>query len=510
VNLIKEEIRHGSFIFLLLQMKMCIVLSIPHNQSDKKMKWILVIQVMLALVGYAYCADADQLPTAIEYRLDLKIDYSTKKLYGTCEITFSNGADSPMEHVPILLYRLLSVNSVENENSTTLPYTQKIVSISGWEKIQVNYIEIGLEEALLPGEQSTIELEYEGYLFGYSADGWRYVKDNIDRNFTMIRTDGYGYPVIAFPNEKDMMPAQVRHDYTIRVTVPDGLKVVTGGKLIEQSISGDQTTFTFRSKKPSWRMDIAISDYHLFEDGENRVYYFASDSLGAQKAMQAMQASFDLYTSWFGPLDNYLGYSIIEVPEGYGSQYDVTATTLSAGNLNESKDMNTIYHEIAHSWNVNNLDPQPCRFESEGFARFLEFLLLEKIDKREHAVSNEADRYLDRIRSAFNEHEEYQNVAIKDYGVNGMTNYSYSMGMVVFAIFYDLGGEEQFNRIIGSFYAQYHSKGATMDEFIKHCLEIAGPDLERFFNDWIYTTHGIQLVMEGKTLPELIQVYKEI
>jgi len=207
-----------------------------------------------------------------------------------------------------------------------------------------------------------------------------------------------------------------------------------------------KTNKTLAEYKAKHINELGITQF--LEDDENRVWYFVSDSLGAVKAMHAMQASFDLYTGWFGPLDNYLGYSVIEVPEGYGSQYDVCAATLSAGSFDESKDMNTIYHEIAHAWNVNNLDPQPCRLESEGFARFLEFLLLEKIDKRENAVSNEADRYLDRIRSAFNEHEEYQEIPIKDYGVKDMTNYSYTLGMVVYAIFYELVGADQFNQII--------------------------------------------------------------
>ena len=279
---------------------------------------------------------------------------------------------------------------------------------------------------------------------------------------------------------------------------------------MEQSSSGDTSTFTFQSKKPSWRMDIAVSDYRHFEEGGNRVYYFAEDSLGAEKVMHAMKSSFDLYTGWFGPLDNYQGYSVIEVPQGYSSQFDVCATFLSAGNFQASADMNTVYHEIAHAWNVNNLDPQPCRFESEGYARFLEFLLLEKIDGKENAVSDEAEKYLNRIRSAFSEHQEYQQIPIRDYGVEGMTNYSYSLGMVVFAIFYELVGADQFNHIIGSFYTAYHESGATLDQFIHHCQEKAGPGLEGFFSDWIYTTNGIQLVMKGKSLPELIRYYKEI
>ena len=130
------------------------------------MKRIVIFQVLMALAAYVYGAEAHPLPTAIEYRLDLNIDYNAKKLYGTCEITFSNGSERPIEHVPILLYRLLSVQSVENENHMDLPYTQNVVSVSGWEQIQVNFIDIALDKALLPGEQSKIELDYEGYYSG--------------------------------------------------------------------------------------------------------------------------------------------------------------------------------------------------------------------------------------------------------------------------------------------------------------------------------------------------------
>ena len=472
-------------------------------------KTFLLAFISLTFVSFAFGSDVNQLPNTLEYKLDLRIDYGTKKLSGHCELTILNKTNQSLENVPILLYRLLSVKNVENENRVALLFTQKVVSISGWEEIQVNFIEISLSKMLEPGEKSKIKLAYEGYLFGYSAEGWRYVKDHIDKNFTIIRTDGFGYPIVGYPNERDMMKiAQEQYDYLINVTVPYKMTVVTGGKLIDQTKTDDETTFIFRSKKPSWRLDIAISNYQLFEKGENKVYYFARDSLGAQKVMNALQASFELYTQWFGPLDNFQGFSIIEVPEGYSSQKDITAIILSAENFNESKEMHTIYHEIAHSWNVTNLDAQPSRFESEGFAQFLQYLVLEKLDNKENAVVEAAQRFLDRVRNTFNEKKEYQTIPIKDYGIHDMTEYSYSLGMVVFAIFYDLVGPDHFNKIIGSFYSAYYSKGATLDEFIHHCQKLAPLDLEKFFDDWIYSTKGIKLVVAGKTFNELIHYYK--
>ncbi|MBN2030052.1 hypothetical protein JW824_07370 [bacterium] len=473
------------------------------------LKKTLICFIVLNSFSFAMGADTNPLPKTRNYKLDLKIDYNTQRLYGTCEITILNDTDQPIVTVPVLLYRLMTVSSVHNDDHIGLPFTQNVVSISGWEQIQVNFIEISLNKTLAPGEQTKIEIEYEGYLFGYSAEGWRYVKDHIDRNFTLIRTDGFGYPIMGYPDERDMMMiAQEQYDYLINITVPSDMFVVTGGKCIGVTKTDNEATFVFRSKKPSWRLDIAIADYQIFKKGENEVYYFPSDSIGAQRVMTALDASYELYTGWFGPLDDYQGFSIIEVPEGYSSQKDITAIILSAENFSESNEMLTIYHEIAHSWNVTNLDAQPCRFESEGFAQFLQYLLSEKLDKKQNVVSEAAQRFLDRVRNTFNEKKELQTIPIKDYGVYDMVDYSYTLGMVVFAIFYDLVGEDYFNKIIGSFYSAYNDRGATLNEFINHCKKLTPIDLEGFFNDWIYTTKGIQLVVEGKSFDELKQYYK--
>lgn len=473
-------------------------------------KLLQIFWLSTGIVSFTFSSGVKQLPSTLEYKLDLRIDYDAKKLFGICEMKISNETDNPIKNVPILLYRLLTVKSVENEHDESLPYSQSIISISGWEQIQVNYINISLDKILYPGEQRKIKLEYEGFLFGYSAEGWRYVRDHIDKGFTLIRTDGFGYPVIGYPDEQDMMMiAQEKYDYQINITVPDELLAVTGGKLIDTFKNDNEITYEFRNKKPSWRLDIAISNFKILEKGENKVYYFAEDSLGAQKIMKALNESIKLYTSWFGPLNNYQGFSIIEVPEGYSSQQDIAAIILSAENFKESSDMRTIYHEIAHSWNVTNMEDQPSRFETEGFAQFMQFLLLEKLDNRKNAVSEAAEGYLERVRNAFLGNKEYQTIPIKDYGKHDMTGYSYTLGMVLFAVFYDLVGQEDFNNIIGSFYSVNNKKGATLDDFINHCKELAPIDLKIFFDDWIYTTRGINLIVEGKTYNELIEYYKK-
>ena len=470
----------------------------------------LYVLISFALAAAASGRDTGPLPGILEYNLDLKIDYETEKLAAECGITLINRSDRPIERIPVLLYRLMTVTSVENENRQPLACTQTVTSVSGWEKLQVNFTEITLNNPVPPGEQTRIKIVYDGYLLGYSETGWRYVKDHIDKNFTILRTDGFSYPVIGYPDEKDMWAiVKERYDYTIRVTVPSGLTAVTGGRLTDRTTAGDETTFVFRSKKPSWRLDIAIADYRILEHGKNRACYFADDSLGAGKVMNAMQSAFEQYTNWFCILDDYQGFSIIEIPEGYGSQQDVTAIMLTADNFKKADNLTGIYHEMAHFWNVKNLEPQPCRFESEGFAQFMQYLMSEKLDHKENAVAEAAQRYLDRIRIQFSGHKEYQTIPIKDYGVRDMTDFSYTLGMAVFAMFYDLVGSDLFNRIIGTYYTGRHATSGTVDTFIGHCKKLSPVNLEPFFEDWIYTTKGVGFVMQGKSFEDLAAYYKE-
>ncbi len=473
------------------------------------MKYFFLSLILLICSGMPELrANQDALPKTLRYKLDLRIDYDAEKLFGVCEIIISNGTDQPLNNVPILLYRLLKVTSVKTGNGEPLNYKQTVVSIAGWEKLQVNFTEIALSQDLHPGKQQVIVIAYEGYLLGYVNEGWRYVKDHISRDFTIIRTDGFDYPVIGYPEEQNMMAViKEQYDYAVDITLPEGVIPVSGAELLSKRVSGLETTYTFRSRKPSWRLDIAIGNYRTFESNKNRIYYFKEDSASAVQMIRSLEECVNLLTDWLGPIKDFMGFSILEIPEGYSSQQDVTSFNITADNFKKPGDMLSIYHEISHLWNVKSLDPQPCRFESEGFARFMECLISEKLDKKDNVVSRTAQRCIGIVRKNFAENPEFQDIAMKDFGISNMTGYSYTLGMVVFSLFYDLTGKDKFNQIIRSFYSAYTSEGATLDDFISHCKKSAPFDADRFFGDWIYTSAGVRLIIDGKSFDDLREHY---
>lgn len=472
------------------------------------LKKTLLTAALLLTALSAWGQQTIQVPGTSEYILDMEVDFNSGKIYSKGLITVFNNTSSTLDRVPVLLYRLLTVRSIKS-GDTTLTFDQSIVSIEGWEKLQVNYIEILLNKELLPGEHRKLEIAYDGYLCGYSEAGWRYVKDHIDREFTIIRTDGFGYPVLGLPTEsKMMMVSKERYNYQLKITVPEEMVVVTGGKLINKTTVAGRTAYEFRNKKPSWRIDIAIAKYKISSKDKNSIYYFDADSTGIPGLMQAMENAIELYSEWFGEIPEYPGYTIIEVPEGYGSQADVTATLITADNFRKTGQFLTIYHELAHLWNVRNLETQPCRIESEGLSQFLQFLLAEKLDHKEKAVSDAANQYLKQISSKFKSDKELQNIKPDQYGTHDLTNYSYTMGMIFFAVYYNLIGHEEFTKIIASYHNKYNSSGATFSNFMDHCSQNSPTYIHSFFNDWIYTTKAIGMIIEDKTFEELLQFYR--
>jgi hypothetical protein len=195
-------------------------------------KYLLTFSLIL-LTALPLDAACDKiLPRTLSYNIDLKFDFSSNKLYGRAEIGFMNGSYKAIDTIPLLLYRLISVKSDSNEKGEPMTFRQNVVSISGWEQIQVNWIKIPLPASLQPGDVIKIVVDYDGYMLGYSAEGKRYVKDHIDKNFTLIRPDGLGYPMVGLPDNLNIMAIiKERYDFRINRTVPGGVMAVTGGKL---------------------------------------------------------------------------------------------------------------------------------------------------------------------------------------------------------------------------------------------------------------------------------------
>ena len=408
------------------------------------------------------------------------------------------------------LYRLLKVTAITDEQGAVIPYQQNVQSFEDWEQLQVNYVEARLPKPLASNRSKTIAIHYEGFLFGYSNDGWMYVKDHIDKEFTFMRMDGFGYPIVGYPSEKVNRRSGLQdYDYTLSVTVPEDLIVANGGKLAGKSIKDGQVTYTYSNLKPAWRMDMPIAPYGIVEDMQNnlKIFHFPKDKDNASMILKAMNTVLQLFTNWFGPAGDFQGFAIIEIPEGYGSQTDVTSILQTADAFQKRDNLTALYHEISHIWNVRDNDPLPDRFESEGLAMFLQYMVQERLDNKPDALRSGYERLSDRFRQQCERNPKCKDVPIIEYGNEDLTDLSYSKGMLFFYLLYHIMGEKDFLDAAGSFYQKYKDTGATSEEFLNHVKQHSGQNLNRLYEEWIYGTESSRLILESIPVENIIQRY---
>ncbi len=438
----------------------------------------------------------------LDYRLSINVDYEKEKLNANCVLTVKNRSEKETDHIPLLLYRLMKVTSISDAEGEPVRFKQQILSFVDDELKQVNYIEILPEDPLISDEVQQYKIDYEGYLRGFTETGSSYIKDSIKPEFTIIREDIYAYPQLGYPSWRTNRRAGFpEFTYKASITVPDSLTVANGGRLLNKSGKDGKVTFVYENIKPSWRMDFAISNYEIIEDNKIRIFHFPDEKQHSDRIMEYVQKSVSLYTGWFGPMHDYRGFSIIEIPEGFGSQTDKTAIIQTDAAFRDKNSLYELYHEVTHLWNVNDNDVYPPRW-NEGLAVFLQYITVEELEGRE-ILKSRTERFYNYLQGVFNENPHYKDVPMISYGKEDMTRLSYTVGMLFFQVLYNMTGADEFNQLYGSFYQKYKISGATADEFYSYLKENSSKDLTMLLNEWIYSRQYVDYIM-GKIPIETI------
>jgi aminopeptidase N len=91
-----------------------------------------------------------------------------------------------------------------------------------------------------------------------------------------------------------------------------------------------------------------------------------------------------------------------------------------------------------------------------------------------------------------------------DYGRIEMTDYSYSVGALMFYTMYRLMGHQAFTHLIGAYYQRYEAAGGGTDDFVRLAEQLSPVSLDRVFDDWLYSTRwtGIVANTPGHALPD--------
>lgn len=438
-----------------------------------------------------------------DLRLELTIDYARSRLEARAGLRIVNLGTESVNRLPIRLGRLMRIQQATS-HSEVLTVTQDVVRFPDWDQMQVLEAWIELPSLLHAGDTLDLSIEYEGTVTGYVETGMTYVRDRIAPDFTLIRSDAFSFPTLG-PASLTSMRSARPHDFTFSgsVAVQDSsLVLASAGTLGVEPGAGDSRIWRFASSGPAPFLLLAIAPYESLETAGTRIYHFGDDRQGAQRLAEALATAEELYSDWFGPRPGSTKATVMEIPEGWGSQASLTGGIIqTADAFRRGEELTQLYHELAHLWHPPEVE-RPADRWNEGLATFLQWRVIYHLepDSLVSRIQNTAGRIvLQGLESV---------PAMDRYGETNRTDLAYRVGPILFYLIHEVLGAQGFNACLRGFFAA-SKEGATTSGFQRE-LSRCSPATQRILDEWFTSIKGLERLQAGESLTELVSSYSAV
>ncbi|MFZ2052559.1 MAG: M1 family aminopeptidase [Candidatus Aminicenantales bacterium] len=451
-----------------------------------------------------------ELPSVTHYDLRFHLFPKENNLEAEASMTVRNTTPASLSEIPFVLYRLFDVEEVTDGKGIPLSSTGTVVKFSDEKSLQVRFVSVRLGRPLATGDSAVVRLKYAGALWGY-PEVMAYVRDRIDENYSLLRPDSLAYPMLGPPSFQSMMVAfRSQFTYRVEVEVPDGLVVACGGRPVETVRKSGNATFIFESFKPTWRVDVAAARFKVIEDKDDGIHIYAipGDEAETPRILETAKQSFLFFTRLFGEVGDFPGFTIIEIPEGWGSQAADFYILLAAKAFRDKTKASELYHEIAHNWNVRAKPAvQRCRYFDEAFASYFQGLAIREFEG-EKAFQDYMEMRRDRFLKSCEKDEKNCSTPIADYWKEERGENSYTKGAWSLYVLHQAVGDEAFRSLVSSFLREYRVRPADFRDFQVFAEKTVGRSLDRFFKGWIYGAESSALLREKIDVGKIAERYR--
>ena len=475
------------------------------------MKKILLTALLCIFWSQPVTPSPAALPTVSHYSLQFHFFPKEGRFEADTKMTVTNKTEQAFSEVPFLLYRLLEVKKVSDNQGSALCFDQAVVKMEGpeyYRKVQANLVKVQLPKPLPPGATMILNMSYDGWVYGYS-EAMAYVRDRIAEPYSLLRPDALAYPMLAQASRESLHNAYGTFTYDLAVTVPTGYIVACGGSQEKTLTKEDKTTFVFKSKIPTSRIDIAAAKFKLLKDEAKKltVYVLPEDEKNGVAVLNGVNKAVLLYSAMFGEIKDYQGYTVIEIPDGWGAQAGDYYILQEGTPFKDLKYISRVYHEVGHSWNAKpKPEVQRCRWFDEAFAAYFESLAIREFEG-EQAFQKDMETTREYFISRAKSDQRNFETPIAEYGKYELGGNSYTKGAWSLYVLHQLVGEEQFKQIIRAFLSEFRDKPADFKDFQRVAERVSRRNLDKYFNEWIYGAASSQLLLDKVSVADVIKRY---
>ena len=378
-------------------------------------------------------------------------------------------------------------------------------------------LEVTLNEPLLPGESTILELNFEGQV----PDVVRRAGKNSAEGVALSMAQWYPkmaeYDVEGW--NTDPYTGREFHgvwgDFDVKITLNKDFTVAASGYLqnADEIGKGYSERKRPKSKKSlvtwhfiapevhdfTWAADPDyIHDTYPGPNGVELHFFYKDDAeiIENWKKLQPDTAKMmEYYNTKIGPYP-YKQYSVVQGGDG-GMEYAML--TLISGGRKYGSLFGVTAHELAHSWFQHILATNETKHEwmDEGFTSFISALASNEIlaQNKDFPLEGSYRGYFNLANSGF---EMPQSTNANRYKHNlAYESTAYSKGAVFLAQLGYIVGKEKLFEILQAYYDEWKFKHPQPNDFRRIAERVSGLQLQWYLTDWTQTTNKIDYAING-------------
>lgn len=454
-------------------------------------------------------ADLATLAGAPRYDISLQIAQDLKSFQGNARVDFTNNENEPLD---ALFFRLfpngkgsygdgsLNVQAVRLEG---LPVEPRL-SLSN------TVLEAPLPQSLQPGEQISLEFDFEGQVpldFGEGATSEGYGIYNLTEG--VLALSGW-YPILAVYDQDGWnldVPSKIGDSvysdtsfYSVEISYPDDLVLAATGVRTKQQDASGMRTVRFESGPARDFFIVASPEFEIVSRKVDRTivnsYYLPGYERAGSQALSVASKALEIFTDKFGAYP-YRELDVVAAPMRNALGVEFPGIVLIGSKLYDNPGRSefeiTIAHEVAHQW----------WYSAVGNDVFDEPWLDEALATYSSGVYSEyahGSGYLEGLIGYWQERFEQLKAQGRDDRITANLDYferqpgSSSYGGVVYikgALFFNALREEigdrPFFQALETYYNTRYFGIATAEDLLSEFERASGRDLSDFFEKWLYS-----------------------
>jgi len=433
--------------------------------------------------AFGFAQDRQQARQRIDvqgYTIDARVDPREQTLSATAQVTFL-----PIDETSTVSFELnnsLNLTRVTDEDGHQVPASRLQQDMS---------VRLSFPQPLRRGKATTITFVYDGKMTGSEESpvfGIKFAAIHPEVSYFM-------YPARWFP-VNDYTADRFTSD--LKVTVPEGYKVIASGTDSRESAPSGMTATRYKFTQASFPGSFAVvqgDPKPVTTGGVTTVLYLRQASAMASAYGEEIGKAMEFFSATYG-LPPKKNLTVIETEDGTPNGYAAPGILFfSPQALGKSVNVKLVANQVARQWWGTLVSPVSRNhlWIENGLSRYAELLYVEHLNGAGAMASEMHDTYVEAL--TVEQPPLIQSGRLEDYSPEFWAATA-GKGAAVLNMLRGVMGDDNFMKLLKEFPDKFAWKSVSTDDFRKLAEQIYGQSLQGFFLQWIESSGAPEFKME--------------